>query len=143
MDFDVAPFTLQDMAISLKSWLYLIGTLVFLSVVISFLLSVARNGAAGVGGFFKGLVSFLTDVGSLSPRRILALASLTLKEAIRRKALLVFFVFAVLLMFAGWFLTNSNERPELQVGIHIAFILQTISWLMLPIVFFLSCWALP
>jgi hypothetical protein len=104
---------------------------------------VARNGAAGVSGFFKGLVSFLTDVGSLSPRRILALTNLTLKEAIRRKALLVFAVFAVLLMFAGWFLTNSNERAELQVGIHIAFILQTISWLLLPVVFFLSCWALP
>ena len=143
MDFDIAPFTLQDMATSLKSWLYLIGALVFLSLVISFLLSVARNGAAGVSRFLQGLVSFLTDVGSLSPRRILALTNLTLKEAIRRKALLVFFVFAVLLMFAGWFLTNSNERAELQVGIHIAFILQTISWLMLPIVFFLSCWALP
>ena len=62
MDFDLAPFTLQDMATSLRSWLYLIGALVFLSLVISFLLSVARNGAAGVSGFFKGLVSFLTDV---------------------------------------------------------------------------------
>lgn len=65
-----------------------------------------------------------------------ALTSLTLKEAIRRKALLVFAVFALLLMFAGWFLTNSNERAELQVGIHIAFILQTISWIMMPVVFF-------
>lgn len=72
-----------------------------------------------------------------------ALTSLTLKEAIRRKALLVFAVFALLLMFAGWFLTNSNERAELQVGIHIAFILQTISWIMMPVVFFLSCWSLP
>jgi hypothetical protein len=32
MDFDIAPFTLQDMATSLKSWLYLIGALVFLSL---------------------------------------------------------------------------------------------------------------
>ena len=143
MDFDVAPVTLQDMAASLKSWLFLIGTLGACGLLISMLLSVARNGAAGIGIFFKGLLSFLDDVGSVSPRRILALANLTLKEAVRRKALLVFAVFAVLLMFAGWFLTNSNERAELQVGIHIAFILQTISWLMLPVVFFLSCWSLP
>lgn len=127
MDFDVAPVTLQDMATSLKSWLLLIGILSASGLLISMLLSVARNGAAGIGIFFKGLLSFLEDVGSVSPRRILALTNLTLKEAIRRKALLVFAVFAVLLMFAGWFLTDSNERAELQVGIHIAFILQTIS----------------
>ena len=143
MDFDVAPFTLQDMAASLKSWLFLIGILGGLGLLISLLLSIARNGAAGISIFFKGLLSYLEDVGSLSPRRIVALTNLTLKESIRRKALLVFAVFSVLLMFAGWFLTNSNERAELQVGIHIAFILQTISWLMLPVVFFLSCWALP
>ena len=143
MDFDITPFTFQDLSSSLISWLIIIGVLVVLGLVISFVLSLARNGVAGVGVFVRGLVSFLEDVGSLSPRRILALTNLTLKEAIRRKALLVFAVFAVLLMFAGWFLTNSNERAELQVGIHIAFILQTISWLMLPIVFFLSCWALP
>lgn len=143
MDFDVTPLTLQDVTASVKSWLVLVGTLGLLGVVISLLLSVVRNGAAGVSIFFTGLVSFLKDVGSLSPRRILALTGLTLKEAIRRKALLVFVVFAVLLMFAGWFLTNSNERAELQVGMHIAFILQTISWLLLPVVFFLSCWAIP
>ena len=143
MDFDVAPFTLRDTAETVTSWLFLIGTLGVLSLLISLLLSVARNGAAGIGIFSRGLLSFLEDVGSLSLRRILALTNLTLKEAIRRKALLVFAVFSVLLMFAGWFLTNSNERAELQVGIHVAFILQTISWLMLPVVFFLSCWALP
>ncbi|MCA9012283.1 MAG: hypothetical protein KDB01_21175 [Planctomycetaceae bacterium] len=143
MDFDVAPFTLQSAAAGVLSWLSVVGILTFMAVLISFLLSVARNGAGGIGIFTKGLLSYLEDVGSLSPRRILALTNLTLKEAIRRKALLVFAVFAVLLMFAGWFLTNSNERAELQVGIHIAFILQTISWLLLPVVFFLSCWALP
>ena len=143
MDFDVAPVTLRDLAESLKLWLILIGILGASGLLISMLLSVARNGVAGIGIFFKGLLSFLEDVGSISPRRVLALTNLTLKEAVRRKALLVFAVFAVLLMFAGWFLTDSNERAELQVGIHIAFILQTISWLMLPVVFFLSCWSLP
>ena len=143
MDFDVAPVTLRDLAESLKLWLILIGILGASGLLISMLLSVARNGVAGIGIFFKGLLSFLEDVGSISPRRVMALTNLTLKEAVRRKALLVFAVFAVLLMFAGWFLTDSNERAELQVGIHIAFILQTISWLMLPVVFFLSCWSLP
>jgi len=143
MDFDVAPFTLREASNAVLSWLALVGALGLLGVTISLILCVARNGAAGIGIFFRGLVSFLEDVGSLSPRRILALTNLTLKEAIRRKALFVFAVFAVLLMFAGWFLTNSNQRAELQVGIHIAFILQTVSWLMLPVVFFLSCWSLP
>ena len=100
MDFDVAPVTLRDLAESLKLWLILIGILGASGLLSSMLLSVARNGVAGIGIFFKGLLSFLEDVGSISPRRVLALTNLTLKEAVRRKALLVFAVLAVLLMLA-------------------------------------------
>ena len=52
-------------------------------------------------------------------------------------------MFAVLLMFAGWFLADANERPELQATVHITFLLTAIAWLILPAVIFLSCWALP
>jgi hypothetical protein len=140
MDFDIRPFNLAAGTIS---WLTLLGILLLISVGLSFVLAVARNGAGGVALFTKGLGSYLGDLFSISPRRIFALTKLTLLEAVRRKALLVFVVFAVLLMFAGWFLADANERPELQVNVHVTFLLTAIAWLILPAVIFLSCWALP
>lgn len=140
MDFDIRPFNLSGAA---NSWLMLLGILTLISVGLSFVLSLARNGGSGVAIFTTGLRSYLGDLFSLSPGRIYALTKLTLLEAIRRKALLVFVVFAILLMFAGWFLTDTNSRPELQVSIHVTFLLTAIAWLILPAVIFLSCWALP
>lgn len=140
MDFNPVPF---DLASGLTQWLKLVGVLLAGTLVLALLLSLARNGAAGIGYFVSGLISYLEDLGSLSVRRILAITSLTFKEAVRRKALLVFVVFAVLLMFAGWFISDANERAELQVNVHITFVLRTIAWLILPAVIFLSCWGIP
>ncbi len=140
MDFNPVPF---DFAGSFSQWLIIVGILIGGSLGLSLLLAVARNGASGVPMFTRGLTSYLSDLGSLSLRRILAITSLTFKEAVRRKALLIFVVFAVLLMFAGWFLSNSNSRAELQANVHITFVLRTIAWLILPAVIFLSCWGIP
>lgn len=140
MDFDPIPFNFGS---SLTQWLILLAFMIGGSLVLSLVFSLARNGAAGPGAFLKGLISYLEDLGSLSIRRILAITSLTFKEAVRRKALLVFVVFAVLLMFAGWFISNANDRAELQVNVHITFVLTTIAWLILPAVIFLSCWGIP
>jgi hypothetical protein len=140
MDFDIRPY---DLAGGTTSWLLSVGVLLLISVGLAFLLALARNGASGISIFTKGLGSYLSDVASISPRRIYALTKLTLLEAVRRKALLVFVVFAILLMFAGWFLADANERPELQVSVHVTFLLTAIAWLILPAVIFLSCWALP
>ncbi len=105
--------------------------------------SFLSGGDRGPDVFKSGFLSFFKDIFTISPRRVWALASLTIKEALRRKALLVFVVFAVLLMFGGWFLTNANQRVELQRSVHVTFMLTTISWLILPVVMFLSCWGIP
>ncbi|MEO2032022.1 MAG: hypothetical protein ABGZ35_08045, partial [Planctomycetaceae bacterium] len=102
-----------------------------------------RLGPSGTKHFRRGLSSYLSDIMAMSPTRILAIARLTLKEAIRRRALVVFVVFAVLLMFAGWFMSSGNNRDDLQAGVHIWFLLTAISWLILPAVMFLSCWSIP
>lgn len=140
MEFDIRPYNFSS---ATTSWLLLSGVLVLLALGISLLLSLARNGRGGLAIFTSGLTSYLSDIASISPRRIFALSSLTLKEAVRRKALLVFVLFAILLMFAGWFIADANERPELQVSVHVTFLFTAISWLILPAVMFLSCWALP
>jgi len=140
MDFDIRPY---DFVSALRGWLLLAAGLTVICLAIAFILAIARNGASGLKIFTTGLVSWLSDTFSVSLRRVHAVARLTLLEAVRRKALLVFVVFAVLLMFAGWFIADSNERPELQVQVHVTFLLKSIAWLLLPAVIFLSCWAIP
>jgi len=140
MEFDIRPYNFSSATLA---WLLLAGVLAALGLGLSLVLSVARNGKGGIAVFSSGLASYLNDIISISPRRILALTQLTLKEAVRRKALLVFVIFAILLMFAGWFIADANDRPELQVSVHVTFLLTAISWLILPAVIFLSCWALP
>ncbi len=140
MDFDVRPYNLVAGA---QGWLLLVGVLFLIAIGLAFVLSVARNGGQGVAIFTRGFTGFFGDLLSISPRRVFALTSLTLKEAIRRKALLIFVVFSIILMFGGWFITNANERAELQVSVHVTFILTAIAWLILPAVIFLSCWAVP
>ena len=72
-----------------------------------------------------------------------ALTQLVIRESIRRKALLVFVVFALLFMFGSWFLSESGERPELQAAVHITFVLKAIAFLTIPVVLLLACWGLP
>lgn len=140
MDFDIRPYNLVAGA---QAWLLLVGVLFLIAVGLAFVLSLARNGGQGVAIFTRGLTGYFGDLFSISPRRVFALTSLTLKEAVRRKALLIFVVFSIVLMFGGWFITNANERAELQVSVHVTFILTAIAWLILPAVIFLSCWAVP
>lgn len=140
MDFDPTPYNIPN---SIAIWARQFGILAAIVLVLSLLLAFARGGESGGRMFANGFLSYWRDFFSISPRRILAVVGLTLKEAWRRKALLVFVVFAVLLMFGGWFLTDSNDREDLQVSVHIPFMLTTITWLILPVTIFLSCWGIP
>lgn len=141
MDFNPTPFNFVS---GFNSWLQLVGIIGAIALGLGLLGSFLYGGGAnGLPVFLKGLVSFFKEIVTVSPGRIWALTALTVKECVRRKALLVFVVFAVLLMFGGWFLPESAERAELEVSNHIAFVLTTISWLILPVVIFLSCWGIP
>lgn len=139
MDFDPAPF---NFAFSSRNWGTLVAILLGVGLLLGFIGSLTAGGNP-IKTFMTGLTGFIKDIFTISPKRVSAIAGLTVKEAWRRKALLVFVVFAILLMFAGWFITDQNDRAELQLNVHITFMLTTISWLILPVVMFLSCWGLP
>lgn len=102
-----------------------------------------NHGSEGFGiastNFRRGIGDFL----SLSVRRVFAIADLTIKESIRKKTLFVFVIFAILFMFAGWFLGGTTERPDLQVRVLVSFVLKTISWLILIVIPLLACWGIP
>ena len=124
-------------------WALIFFSCLTLVLSVSFLTTLVSVGSRGPELFFSECGSMLGDLASLSPRRIYAIAQLTFREAVRRKALMVFVVFAILFMFAGWFLTGSTLPPEFQVKVYVTFVLRAISWLILPVVLLLSCWGIP
>ena len=83
MDFDPPTY---NIAFGVTSWLKLVGIIGVVAVAIGALASFSRNGANGSRAFRAGFTSFLKDLFAVSPRRVIALARLTLTEAMRRKA---------------------------------------------------------
>jgi hypothetical protein len=140
MNFDPVAFPIFE---SMGLWALIFFSCLTLVLCVSFLTTLVSVGSRGPELFFSECGSMLGDLASLSPRRIYAIAQLTFREAVRRKALMVFVVFAILFMFAGWFLTGSTLPPEFQVKVYVTFVLRAISWLILPVVLLLSCWGIP
>lgn len=132
-----------DLAFGIVRWLIVFGVVLVVSLLVSLVGSLATYGGTGPARVFGRLGFAVRDFASLSPRRILAVGMLTYREAIRRKALLTFVVFAVLFMFASWFLTGSTDRPEQDVEVYVGFVFTTISWLVLLVGGVLSCFGLP
>lgn len=139
MNFDREPFVLLT---GFLHWLQVFGGFVGVIFAASVLISLGVYGVTGpvavLGRVRQGLHDFL----NVSPKRTWAIAWLTIIEAVRRKALLVFVLFAVLMMFAGWFL-DSELRADLQVKNAVSFALTTASWLTIPVLLLLSCWGIP
>jgi len=140
LNFDKQPIDIPE---ALVSWGLIFGVLLCVGMAVGFLMSLATGGKKGTSSFFENLGQGLVDLFKMSPKRLGAIASLTLKEAVRRKALLVFVVFAVLFMFGGWFLSDTNNRAELQLSVYVSFVLTAIGWLIFPVALILACWGLP
>jgi len=138
--FDTTPYEIGP---AFLHWLSAIAILAVVVMGLTFLFSLIAQGKKGPGNVLKSLADMASEWTQLSCRRIWAIGHLTLKEAIRRKALYVFAVFVALFMFGGWFLSDSGDRPDLQAKAYISFVLTSISWLILPVILLLSCWGLP
>ncbi len=88
----------------------------------------------------RTLVGGLVDLAHLSPRRVYAMARLSFQESIRRRVLVVFVVFVVALLFAGWFLDPGSTHPA---RLYIDFVLTSTNYLVLVLAIFLSAFSLP
>ncbi|MFK7768509.1 MAG: ABC transporter permease [Mariniblastus sp.] len=76
-----------------------------------------------------------------SPRRVSAIAGLAIKEALRRKVILVTFgIFAAMLLFGGWFMDAGGEHPD---RIYINFVLWGTQLLVLLMGMLISAFSLP
>jgi hypothetical protein len=83
----------------------------------------------------------IPDFFKTSPRRIFAIARLAIKEALRRKVILVTFaIFAATLLFGGWFMNSGSEHPD---RIYINFVLWGTQLLVLLMGMLISAYSLP
>ena len=75
-----------------------------------------------------------------SPTRTWAVARLTIKESIRRRVLLIFAMFLLLILMAGWFLDSGSENPA---KLYLSFVTGATTVLVLLLALFLSAFSLP
>ncbi len=141
MDHDVIAYPVLS---GLIVWAKVFFACLGIVAVVSLVFSIANNGfGEGFRIWLRGIANGVVDFAHTSFRRVWAIAMLTIREAIRRKALVVFVIFAVLFMFAGWFLPESASKPDMLVKVNVSFVLKTILWLILPVMLLLACWGIP
>jgi hypothetical protein len=126
-----------------SQWLKVLGGVIAFAIIVPMLASLGILGLKGPGAVLRQVFEGIRDISEMSLRRIWALAMLTGREAIRRKALLVFVVFAILFMFGSWFLSAADEKADIQIERHVVFVFTAISWLILPVILMLACWGIP
>jgi len=122
-------------------WLLIVGCLALAGILLGALTAVIRSGPrAGVKSVISVVVNGMADIVKISPRRVMALGSLAVKESIRKKIVVVFAVFVFVLMLAGWFLDPGSANPG---RLYLSFVLTATSYLVLLLALFLSVFSLP
>jgi ABC-type transport system involved in multi-copper enzyme maturation permease subunit len=123
------------------SWLVIVGVLTLAGVVIGGLVVILRYGPSkGLAVTWRVLAQAPADLFRMSPRRVWALTWLSVKDAFRRKIVVVFGVFVVLFLFAGWFLDSGNINPA---RLYLTFVLSAPTYLVLLLALLLSAFSIP
>ena len=145
MDFDPQPFLLAE---GLGHWLLVVAAVTGLGLLLAMTVSIVAVGlTAGpkfvLGQFGRALKNFALAFTPGGLSHVFAIAQLTIREAVRRKALWIFAIFALLFMFAGWFLQGATVDSRAAAKPYILFVFTAIQFLSLPLAILLSCWGLP
>ncbi|MEL6108671.1 MAG: ABC transporter permease [Planctomycetota bacterium] len=127
---------------ALLQGIVLVGLSIVLGLLVGYIFSAGRHGPGeGFYAMARAIRDLLfRDLPGTSVRRILALARLAFKEAIRRKVLFVVGLFIVILLFAGWYLNGDSDDPA---RLYISFVLTATNYLILTLALFISAFSLP
>ncbi len=136
----VDPF-LQWLPKATLYWLFALLTLSLAAVVVGLLVSVLEHGPrVAIRRTWRTITGGVADLVRMSPRRVGALTWLAVKESIRRRVVVVFAIFILVLAFAGLFLDPGNPDPA---RLYLSFVLTATSYLVLLLALFLSAFSLP
>ena len=136
--------------ITLSEWIggafqqFLVATLILVvaGIFIGYLYSLFRHGPVEAFYVVAGVVfnALFVDFFHVSLRRMMAIARLAVQEAIRKRVIVVFAVFVLLLLFGGWFLDVESTHPA---RLYLSFVLTASTYLVLGLAMFLSAFSLP
>ena len=115
---------------------------VVLGVFVGYLVASFRHGPFEAFYIVAQVISqAIPDFLYTSPRRVMAIAGLAIKEALRRKIILVTFgIFTATLLFGGWFMNAGTEHPD---RIYVNFVLWGTQLLILMMAMLISAFSLP
>lgn len=118
------------------------GLFAVVALVVGFLAAAFQAGPlAGGEAVYRTITGAVVDLVSFSPRRTMALAWLAFKEGLRRKAVVVFAIFMVVLLFASWYFDVAEGTDPARIFIRNTMWMTTLLTLLLAL--FLSVFSLP
>ena len=108
---------------------------------LGYVVAASRRGLLRGGDLvYRTITNGVKELWETSPRRVMALAGLAVKEAWRRRVAVALVVFFVILIFASWFLKKDSQDPA---KLYVSFVLSAITFLVLGIALILSAFSLP
>ena len=126
---------------ALLAFLLTAGVVILAVALIAWLVQALVCGPLAAGDrVYRGVLTGLADLRAISPGRVWALARLAVQEAVRRNVLLVLGVFAVVILFAGWFLDPTNVDPG---RLYLGFMLGATNLLVCAVTLILAVFSLP
>ena len=139
-DKEIIPF-FEWLPVAGSVFLLMLVILIAGGVFIGYLVSAFRYGPVdALNTTFAAISTAIKELTQISSRRVWAMTVLAFREAIRRKVLVVFAVFLVLLLFAGWFLDPTADHPG---KLYLSFVLTSTNFLIIMLAVFLSTFSLP
>jgi len=122
-------------------YLFAASLLAVIAAAASWLVQSAIYGPLQAGDrVYRGILSGVGDLLGMSPRRIWALARLAIQESLRRNVLVVLALYAIVLVFGGWFLDPGSVNPG---RLNLGFILAATNLLVCLATLILSVFSLP
>jgi hypothetical protein len=126
---------------ALVSYLFAASLILVFVAALAWLVQSIMHGPLVAGDkVYRGLLAGLADLAGMSGRRIWALARLAVQESIRRNVLVVLPLFALIVLFAGWFLDPSSTDPG---RLYLGFISTATNFLVCVVTLVLSVFSLP
>jgi ABC-type transport system involved in multi-copper enzyme maturation permease subunit len=133
------PELIQNSA--LVMFLAVAASLAVLALVVGFLIALVRHGPLKAGDItYRVVTTGIAELFRTSPRRVWAIARLSIKESIRRRVVVALVVYLLVLVFAGWFLQTGYREPG---KLFFSFVLMTTTYLTLLIALLISAFSLP
>jgi ABC-type transport system involved in multi-copper enzyme maturation permease subunit len=115
--------------------------LAVVALVVGFLVALVRHGPLAAGDMtYHVVVNGVSELFRTSPRRVWAIARLSVKESIRRRVIVAIAIYAVILLFSGWFLQTGYREPG---KLFFSVVLMATTYLVLLIGLLISTFSLP